>query len=37
VQPVAAIDEHELEITGPRTRDAAGAFQRSVREAIDKA
>jgi branched-chain amino acid aminotransferase len=37
VQPVAAIDGHELEITGPRTREAAEAFQRSLREAIDEA
>jgi branched-chain amino acid aminotransferase len=34
VQPVAAIDEHELEITGPRTQEAADAFQRSLREAL---
>ena len=37
VQPVAAIDDHELEIMGPRTRDAAEAFRRSVGEAIDEA
>jgi branched-chain amino acid aminotransferase len=34
VQPVAAIDEHDLEISGPRTQEAAEAFQRSLREAL---
>jgi branched-chain amino acid aminotransferase len=34
VQPVAAIDDQELEIPGPRTTEAAEAFQRSLRETI---
>jgi branched-subunit amino acid aminotransferase/4-amino-4-deoxychorismate lyase len=34
VQPVAAIDEQSLEIPGPRTQEAAAAFQRSLKEAL---
>src|SRR4051794_34040012 len=34
VQPVAAIDERDLEGSGPRTQEAAEAFQRSLREAL---
>jgi branched-chain amino acid aminotransferase len=34
VQPVAAIDGHDLEISGPRTQEAAEAFQWSLREAL---
>jgi branched-chain amino acid aminotransferase len=37
VQPVSAIDDFTLEIPGPRTREAAEAFQRSLKEAIDEA
>jgi branched-chain amino acid aminotransferase len=35
VQPVAAIDGQDLEISGPRTREAAEAFQRSLSEALN--
>jgi branched-chain amino acid aminotransferase len=35
VQPVAAIDERDLEISGPRTQEAAEAFQRSLSEALN--
>jgi branched-chain amino acid aminotransferase len=34
VQPVAAVDGKTLETPGPRTREAADAFQRSLLEAI---
>jgi branched-chain amino acid aminotransferase len=34
VQPVAAINDKTLEIPGPRTQEAAQAFQRSLREAL---
>jgi branched-chain amino acid aminotransferase len=34
VQPVAAVDLHELETGGPRTSEAAEAFRRSVSEAL---
>ena len=34
VQPVAAIDDQALEFPGPRTAEAAEAFQRSLRETI---
>jgi branched-chain amino acid aminotransferase len=37
VQPVAAIDGVELEAPGPRTLEAAEAFQRSLRETIASA
>jgi branched-chain amino acid aminotransferase len=37
VQPVAAIDDEVLETPGPRTRDAADAFQRSLKETIASA
>jgi branched-chain amino acid aminotransferase len=37
VQPVAAIDGETLEIPGPRTVEAAEAFQRSLRETIASA
>jgi branched-chain amino acid aminotransferase len=37
VQPVAAIDDHELEIPGPRTQEADEAFQRSLQETIASA
>jgi branched-chain amino acid aminotransferase len=37
VQPVAAIDDRELAITGPRTTEAAEAFQRSLKETIASA
>jgi branched-chain amino acid aminotransferase len=34
VQPVAAIDDRELELGGPRTREAAQAFKRSLAQAL---
>src|SRR5215208_4469802 len=34
VQPVAAIDGQDLAIPGPRTQEAAEAFQRSLRDAL---
>ena len=34
VQPIAAIDDQALEFPGPRTAEAAEAFQRSLRETI---
>jgi branched-chain amino acid aminotransferase len=34
VQPVAAIDDRSLEAPGPRTREAAEAFQRSLKETV---
>jgi branched-chain amino acid aminotransferase len=34
VQPVAAIDDRELEVGGPRTREAAQAFKRSLAQAL---
>ena len=34
VQPVAAIDRHELEAPGPRTREAEEAFKRSLERAL---
>ena len=34
VQPVAAIDDHELEVGGPRTQEAAEAFKRSLAQAL---
>jgi branched-chain amino acid aminotransferase len=34
VQPVAAIDDHELEVGGPRTQEAAEAFRRSLAQAL---
>jgi branched-chain amino acid aminotransferase len=34
VQPVAAVDDHELEVPGPRTLEASEAFQRSLAEAL---
>jgi branched-chain amino acid aminotransferase len=37
VQPVAAIDRHELETPGPRTREAAEAFERSLEQALGSA
>jgi branched-chain amino acid aminotransferase len=37
VQPVAGIDAMELEVPGPRTLEAAEAFQRSLRETIASA
>jgi len=37
VQPVAAIDGVGLEVPGPRTLEAAEAFQRSLRETIASA
>jgi branched-chain amino acid aminotransferase len=37
VQPVAAIDRHELETPGPRTRDAEEAFKRSLEQALGPA
>ncbi len=37
VQPVAAIDDVELEVPGPRTLEAAEAFQRSLKETIASA
>jgi branched-chain amino acid aminotransferase len=35
VQAVAAIDEHEMPVPGPRTRDAREAFARALAEALD--
>jgi branched-chain amino acid aminotransferase len=37
VQPVAAIDGEELDLPGPRTQEAAEAFQRSLRETMASA
>ncbi len=37
VQPVAALDDRELEAPGPRTLEAAEAFQRSLRETVASA
>jgi branched-chain amino acid aminotransferase len=37
VQPVAAIDGETLETPGPRTREAADAFQRSLKETLASA
>jgi branched-chain amino acid aminotransferase len=37
VQPVAAIDGETLETRGPRTREAADAFQRSLKETLASA
>jgi branched-chain amino acid aminotransferase len=37
VQPVAAIDGNALETPGPRTREAADAFQRSLKETLASA
>jgi branched-chain amino acid aminotransferase len=34
VQPVSAIDDFSLEIPGPRTNEAAEAFQASLRQAL---
>jgi branched-chain amino acid aminotransferase len=34
VQPIAAIDDRSLEAPGPRTREAADAFQRSLKETV---
>jgi branched-chain amino acid aminotransferase len=34
VQPVAAIDEHQLEAPGPRTTEASEAFKRSLKMAL---
>ena len=36
VQPISAIDDFNLEIPGPRTKEAAEAFQRSLTEALDE-
>jgi branched-chain amino acid aminotransferase len=33
VQPVAAVDDHELEVPGPRTLEAAEAYKRSLDQA----
>jgi branched-chain amino acid aminotransferase len=35
VQPVAAIDEHQLETPGPRTVEAEQAFRRSLEQALE--
>ena len=34
VQPVSAIDGHELQVTGPRTAEATDAFGRSLQQAL---
>jgi len=34
VQPIASIDGRQLETPGPRTREAADAFQRSLKETV---
>jgi len=37
VQPIAAIDREKLDVPGPRTQEAAEAFQRSLKETLASA